>query len=63
MFAPALNHTVETIAFYLTRGSNCRVRIVTNFKGDETSELPARENELRACSDWIVTEAVGHFHI
>jgi hypothetical protein len=40
LFAPALNHTVETIAFYLRHGSSCRVRIVTNFEGDNTSEHP-----------------------
>src|SRR5262249_47652611 len=38
VFALDLNHTVETIALYLTHGRNCRVRIVTNFKRDDTSE-------------------------
>jgi hypothetical protein len=40
LFVPDLNHTVETIAFYLTHGADCRIRIVTNFKADDGGEDP-----------------------
>jgi hypothetical protein len=40
LFAPGgVGHVIETTAFYLTRGG-CRVRIVTEFEGDERGEHP-----------------------
>jgi len=40
LFAPGgLGHVIETTAFYLTHGG-CRVRIVTDFEGDEKGEHP-----------------------
>jgi hypothetical protein len=48
VFAPDLNHTVETIVFYLTHGgASCRVRIVTRFDGDDRGEHPWSLHRLK----------------
>jgi hypothetical protein len=57
LFAPGgLGHVFETIAFYLTHGGH-RVRIVTNFEGDEKSEHPGSLQRLAETDCELVESA------